>query len=89
MKYNDPQLTLLLGQVLQPYQSNQGIDETEFSNAIAKMEKRMIQFALGSAYLVGNRNLHEFTLSLKDYSKVKTDATEPAEENGDDDINDE
>jgi hypothetical protein len=42
------------------------------------MEKRMIQFALGKAYLVGNRNLYEFTLSLKDYSKVKSDPKEAA-----------
>ena len=53
------------------------------------MEKRMVQFALGSSYLVGNRNLHEFTLSLKDYSKVKLDSTEQLDEIADDDLNDE
>jgi len=35
-----------------------------------RLEKRLLQFVSGNSYLVGNRNLHEFTLSLKDYSKV-------------------
>ncbi|CDW86093.1 ph domain containing protein [Stylonychia lemnae] len=66
----DPSIAILLGQMLQTFQNKDSIDETEFSNAIMRLEKRLLQFVTGSAYLVGNRNLHEFTLSLKDYSKI-------------------
>ena len=52
------------------YPKASNINEVEFSVAIGKLEKRLLQFWAGNLYLVGNRNLHEFTLTLKDYSRA-------------------
>ncbi len=49
----------------------------------------MLQFWAGNLYLVGNRNLHEFTLTLKDYSRASDILESYAENEGIDDNLDE
>ena len=64
-KEQDPTLLLLFGQLMSQYPDNESLDHSEFSLALSKLEKKLLQFGLGSTYLVGFRNLNEFTLALK------------------------
>jgi hypothetical protein len=62
------------------------LDQVEFSTALSKIEKKLILFGLGNNYLVGNRNLIEFTLTLKDITKLRIlDESEAADVNANDD----
>ena len=50
--------------------STEFLNESEFSQAMAKLEKKILQFGVGNWYLTSVRNLNEFTLALK---KLKID----------------
>jgi vacuolar-type H+-ATPase subunit I/STV1 len=80
MKHDNPKLKSLIDEILASHDpSAMYIDEPEFSSAVTKLEKKLIQFLARDAYLVSNRNLHEYTLTLKDSTKESSES----EDNGD------
>eukprot|EP00347_Sterkiella_histriomuscorum_P001390 403372219 len=68
----DPVTAILLGQIISSHKGGETLDINEFSNGVTMLEKKLLQFVTGNSFLVGNRNLYEFTLSLKDYSKQQS-----------------
>ena len=82
---DDPQVIQLFSQLVSLLPLNESIESVEFSSGLAKLEKKLLQFVLGSSYVQSNRVLGEYTLTLKESNVVSPLRAKEDEENDEND----
>lgn len=75
----------LFDQLAALYPAAETLDASEFSQGITQLEKRLLQFALGSAYVQSNRVLGEYTLTLKETGVTSPQRSKEEEESDEND----